>query len=330
MAEKTSSSGPSIGRSVTLHFIGDWGMANFHRICAFLSQQFSDRAGPRTRVATWSMRDGGVEGMQLVHDGEADLCIATPAKLMQTALTGTGLFARTGPMPSLRTLAVLPQRDRMLLAIDPKWGIRSWAELRRKKPALRIATSVDDGTNFIGYVAMRYMEAHGVTEETLKSWGGSYVLTTRPEQAIENMRVGNADAVLQEAIMTPWWRNLMENHSLEPIPSEDGAVARLIAQEGFRRASIRAGFWETIPQEIPTIDFSDFLIIVREDMPEDIAYLLTWCLVERRHELEAQYAHIPPERSPLSYPLDPVAMAKPSIPLHAGARRFYQAGGYLS
>ncbi|RKU40959.1 hypothetical protein DL546_002933 [Coniochaeta pulveracea] len=236
---------PTIDRSVTLHFVGDWGMANFHRICSFLTQQLRDRAGPRSRVAIWNMRGGGLlEGIKRVYDGEVDLCIATPAKLMETALTGRGFFAGTGPMPTLRTLAVLPQRDRMMLAIDPKWQIKSFEDLRQKKPPLRIATSVDDGTNFIGYVAMRLMEAHGISEEALTSWGGLH-------------------------------------HGLVPIPAEKQAVSKLAAEQGVKPASIRAGFWDTVTKKIPVIDFSDFLIIVRDDMPEDIAHLLTWCLVQK-------------------------------------------------
>ncbi|CZR65092.1 uncharacterized protein PAC_14992 [Phialocephala subalpina] len=327
--EQSTSSGPRIERSLTLSFIGDWGQANFHRICSWLTQQFCDRAGPRSRVAIWSMRGGGIEALEQVYNGEAQLCIATPAKLMPAALTGEGIFASSGPMANLRTLAVLPQRDRMMFAIDPKFGIKSFEDLRRVKPPLRIATSLDDGTNFIGYVAMRLMEAHGITEDILKSWGGSYILSVRPEQAIENMRLGKADAVLQEAIMTPWWRDLMENHKLVPIPVEADAMARIAGHYGFEPATIRSKFWDAVPEEIPTLDFSDFLVIVRDDMPDDLAYLLTWCLVETREEIEAQYAHIPLERSPLTYPLDPFAMAKPSIPLHPAAKRFYEESKYL-
>lgn len=87
------------------------------------------------------MRGGGVEVLQQVYDGEAHLAIATPAGLLSAALTGEGLFASTGPMPSLRTLAVLPQTDRMMLAIHPKFGVKSFADLHRVKPALHIATS---------------------------------------------------------------------------------------------------------------------------------------------------------------------------------------------
>jgi TRAP-type uncharacterized transport system substrate-binding protein len=329
-----NSSEPSIKRSLTLNFVGDWGQANFHRICSWLTQEFCDRAGPRSRVAIWNMRGGGIEGLQQVFDGEAQLCIATPAALIPAALTGEGLFASIGPMPSLRTIGVLPQRDRMMLAVHPKFGINSFADLHRLKPALRIATSIDDGTNFIGYVAMRLLEAHGISKDVLESWGGSFVLTTRPEQAIENMRTGNADAVLQEAIMTPWWRELMEEQQLVPIPVEADAIARLANQHGFHPASIRAGFWSSgasaNKEEILALNFSDFLVIVRDDLPDDIAHLLTWCMVEKRAIIEGQYKHLDPERSPLTYPLDPFAMARPSIPLHPAAEKYYRESGYLT
>ncbi|KAK7177864.1 hypothetical protein PSPO01_16087 [Paraphaeosphaeria sporulosa] len=314
-----------------MHFIADWGQANFHRICSWLTQEFCDRAGPSSRTAIWSIRGGGIEAAEQVFDGEAQLGIITPAGLFPDALVGKGIFAAKGPMPSLRTLAVLPQRDRLMLAIHPKFGIKSYADLRRVKPALRIATSMDDGTNFIGYIAMRVLAAHGITKEVLESWGGSFVLTDRPEKALENMRIGKADAVLQEAIMTPWWSHLMEDHHLVPIPAEADALASLANQNGFAPASIRAGFWDTEhnKEEIPAVEFSDFIIIVRDDMPDDIAYQLTWCLNETKATLESQYKHMPPERSPLTYPLDGFAMAKPSLPLHPAAERYYKEAGYL-
>ena len=71
---------PSIQRSLTLNFVGDWGQVNFHRICSWLTQEFCDRTGPRSRVAIWSMRGGGVEVLQQVYDGEAHLAIATTCR----------------------------------------------------------------------------------------------------------------------------------------------------------------------------------------------------------------------------------------------------------
>lgn len=317
---------PRIERSMTLNFVGDWGTANFHRICSWLCQEFCDRSGLRSRVGIWNTVDGGIDAARDVFDGTADLAILTPANALPAALAGTGIFSGQA-MPSLRALGVLPQRDRMVLALPAEMGIRSFADLRAKKPPLRIATSEDNGFNLIGYIARRFMEAHGIDEATLESWGGRYIDSTRPDLSMHRFRDGVADAVLQEAIMTPWWREAVEKRGAVLLPAEDAALATLEREQGWGRAEIAADFFPGQPEALPALDFSDFVIVVRDDMPEDVAHLLTWCLVERRETIERGYKHLPPERSPLTYPLDPTAMARPSLPLHPGAARFYHEAG---
>lgn len=320
---------PGINRSVTLDCVGDWGQANFHRILSWLSQEFCDRAGPRSRVRISSVLGAGVESLWEVNDGEIDLCIVTPHALMDKALTGEGFFSDHEPMPQLCALAVLPQIDRMVFAIDPKFKISSFEDLRIKKPALRIATSRNDEGNFIGYVADRFLEAHGISEELLISWGGEYVRAHRPDQCLQMVRDGRADAVVQEAIMTPWWRDLIEDGCLQPVSAEIQALGLLTQELNLPARTIPAGYWKGQDQPINALDFSDFVLVVRADMPEDIAYLLTWCLVETREKIERQYKHLLPERSPLSYPLNPEAMAKSVLPLHFGAKRYYEEAGHL-
>lgn len=325
--------GPRLERSYTLHFQGDWGMANFHRICSWLAQQFCDRTGPRSQVAIWNLRDGGLEAVTNVFHGSMQLSIATPAQLMSTALTGEGVFKTCGPMPSLRALGVLPQNDRMVLAINPKYNIRSFEELREKKPPLKIATSHNDGTNFIGYIASELMKAHGIDEAELQSWGGEYITATRPEQAMALVMDGKADALLQEAIMTPWWESVVEKNDFIPLPAEQDALARFQkANPGAASRDARplpAGFWSSLDEPLPCLDFSDFVILVRDDLPEEVAHLLTWCLVETRASIESQYHHLRPEKSPLTYPLKPENMAQSPVPLHPGAYRYYKEAGIL-
>jgi TRAP-type uncharacterized transport system substrate-binding protein len=320
---------PRLDRSLTLRFIGDWGQANFHRICSWLCQEFCDRAGLRSRVGIWNTVGGGNDALAAVFDGEVDLSIATPAQALPDALTGKRMFEGK-PMPSLRALGVLPQNDRMVLAVSGSTGIRSFEDIRRLRFPLRIATSVDDGVNFIGYAAQRFMEAHGIDRATLESWGGCYRESVRPEQSLYWMAEGEVDAVLQEAIMTPWWQQAVKQRDAVPIAAEWPALTKLQSEQGWRAADLPAGMLPGQNEPLPALDFSDFVIVVRDDMPEDVAHLLTWCLVETRETLERQFKHIPPQYSPLSYPLDPVQMARPSLPLHAGARRYYSDAGYLS
>ncbi|KAL3429922.1 hypothetical protein BDV09DRAFT_31887 [Aspergillus tetrazonus] len=321
---------PTIKRSIELRCVGDWGQANFHRILSWLTQEFCDRAGPASRTMILSLRDGGLDSPLQVHNGQADLGICTPAGMLKAATDGGEIFKSTGPLPDLRCLAVLPQRDRMMFAVNPSLGVASFAEIRDKKLPVRIAVSADDGTNFIGYVSARILEAHGLDEKTVESWGGSWVKACRPEQVLALVETGQADAVMQEAIMTPWWRTLIESRTLVPVPVEEGAMAQLETRVGFSPAVVQAHFWDAVSHDVSCVDFSDFLVLVRADMPDDVARLLTYCLVNTRETLEAQYRHIPPERSPLSYPLDPVKMAQSSVPLHPAAERFYREEGYLN
>ncbi len=317
---------PRIDRSVTLQFIGDWGGANFHRICSLLCQEFCDRAGARSRVGIWNTIDGGIDAARAVFDGEADLAIITPAHALPSALKGTSIFAG-GALPTLRALAVLPQRDRLILALPRALGVSSFAALRERKLGLAIATSQDNGANLIGYSARRYMEAHGIDEATLKGWGGKYIDSARPDLSMHRFRDGVADAALQEAIMTPWWREAVTARDAILLPAETDALSRLQREHGWRGAKLAAGFFPGQPEALAALDFSDFVVVVREDMPSDVAHLLTWCLVEKRERLEQQYRHIPAERSPLTYPLDPVAMAQTPLPLHPGARRYFDSAG---
>lgn len=319
---------PRIERSVTLQFIGDWGTANFHRICSWLCQEFCDRAGPQSRVAILNPIDGGIDAMREVFDGKADLAVMTPAHALPAALEGRSIFGGK-PMPTLRALAVLPQRDRMLFALPRALGINSFAELRERRPALKIATGEDNGANLIGYTAKRFMEAHGIDEAMLNSWGGRYIESARPDLCMRRFRDGVADAALQEAIMTPWWRDAVEKRDAVILPAEDAALAAMERDHGWRRSELAAGYFPGQPDALPALDFADFVIVVRDDMPEDIAHLLSWALVEKRATLERYYHHLPPERSPLSYPLDPVAMSQPSLPLHPGARRYFEEAGIL-
>src|SRR5690606_38424616 len=166
-------------------------------------------------------------------------------------------------------------------------------------PALRIATARNDGTNFIGYVSRLFMAAHGIDEVTLQSWGGGYAEDDNPRLSLQRMEDGEVDGVLQEAIMTPWWSGLAESGRAIPLAAEADALDTLKRDYGFPRNDLPAGYWKTLDDALPALDFSDFLVLVRDDLPEEVAHALTYCLVETRAAIERQYRHLPSHRSPL-------------------------------
>lgn len=127
--------------------------------------------------------------------------------------------------------------------------------------------------------------------------------------------------------MTPWWQTMMRKRSAIALPAEVDALNKLRVDCGFQTATIPAGFLPGCVEPLSALDFSDFVVLVRNDMAADVAYLLTWCLVETREAIERQYRHIPVDRSPLTYPLDPNKMARVPIGLHPGASAYYERAG---
>ena len=49
---------PSLTRSYTFRFVGDWGEPNCHRVFPWLTQEFYGWANPRSMPSIWSLRDG--------------------------------------------------------------------------------------------------------------------------------------------------------------------------------------------------------------------------------------------------------------------------------
>ena len=312
---------------MTLQMKGDWGQGNLHRICGWLAQELGDRAPEGTKTAIWTGR-GGADAVAALRDREVDIAILVPAAFGPMARHGIGLFDGL-PMPELRALGTMPQTDRLVLALAGEHGISTFKELRARQPALRIATGPDDGINPVGWAARAVLKAHGITANDIEQWGGQFVIAERPFQLLDYVIEGSADAILFEAVMEPLWHEATRLRDLVFLPMEDAALASLEAQYAWPPAVVQKGWFPGLEQDLPTAEFSDFIVLAREDLDADVAGLLAWAMVETRANLERFYRHIPAEQSPVTWPLVPTKIAQTSIPLHPGAAAQYERLGVM-
>ena len=327
MAQPTRVRAPKIDRSVTLHFRGDWGRANLHRALGWLGYELLGLTGPYTRFAIWNGRCG-LDNVRAVGRGEVDVALATPVPFMRMAVDGKGP-CQGEAFPHIRALGYVPQHDRMIVALRRELGIRSFAELRAQRPKLRITLGPNDGISFIGIAGHLLLEAHGLPRATLERQGCSFIEHDEPHQCTAAMRDGAADLIIQEAVMTAYWRELAEKRDLVFLPIEPAVRDTLSAEYGLPSAKLPNDYLRGIDREMEFLDFSHFMLLTTTDLPDDIAYALAWSLVERFDTLAAQYRHLAPERSPVSYPIDPKAACRTPIPLHPGAERYFREAGHL-
>jgi hypothetical protein len=296
---------PRLDRPVTLAFRGDWGQANMHRICGWLAQEIGDRSPDGSRFAIWSGR-GGQDQVEALRTGQADIAIVTPAAAVPL-LKPDGLCA----------LGVIGQRDRLVVAVDAGLPASTVADLATVSGEVTVATSADDGINLIGLAVHKALRAAGVDPGRL-----SFRYDERPFPPIGWFADGEADVLIHEAIMTPHWQRIAAKRPVRYLPWGEDVLAAFAA-EGWPAATVEAGYLPGLEEDLRTLDFSDFVLLCPRELADDVAYLAVWCMVKTRRALEAQYAHLPPDHSPVTYPLVPADMARTPIPLHPAAARAY-------
>ncbi|MGW2048955.1 TAXI family TRAP transporter solute-binding subunit [Streptomyces sp. NPDC001858] len=307
---------PRIERSLTLQLRGDWGTADLHRVCGWIAQELADRCGPRTRIATWNSRGHG-DAVRAVGRGEVQVALAAPAAFTVAALEGSGVYADES-YPDLRAVGVVPRPNRLVVAVHKDLGITTFAELREHKPALRLATSVNDGEHHVGLAAHEVLTRSGVD---VVGWGGELLENERPFDSLAQVRDGRANAMVQEAVRPQDWQEI--GRDLNFLDIEEDVLTGLYEDFCWPATTVADGCFPG-RAAFRTLDFSDFLVLARADLAGDVAYAVAWILGETRHLFDGQ-DHPGPERGPVTRPVDPAAMGRTPIPLHAGAARYYRA-----
>ena len=273
-----------------------------------------------------SFRAGGFRSaLEAVARGEVSLQWINPSAALTMAVAGTGPF--TEPLP-LRPIAVFPSWDVMGFAVHESTGITSLAEIAEKRPALSLSTRTtveppfDEDTTMFTVDAV--LSAAGFSLADIRAWGGSIQPVSRPSDAarMDGIGSGAVNAVFDEGIKS--WSGHALEHGFRFLPV-DGAVRDRLVGMGFRPVTMSAAQIPGLPQDVPTLDFSGWPMVVHADMPEDVAYALCEAIALRADAIPTDNDR-PVDMAQLAgdgleAPLD--------VPLHPGAERFYREHGFL-
>jgi TRAP-type uncharacterized transport system substrate-binding protein len=285
-----------------------------------LSAKSNDRIGLSLSFATGSFRE-----IKAVAEGKFSLAWVNPSVLLTMAYRGKGPFRKRLP---LRTLAVFPSYDVMAFAVHESTGITSLSQIKKERFPLKLSTRLVTQSalreNSTMFTVAAMMRAAGFTFADLRKWGGKILLASRPSDparraSIEN---GTVNAIFDEGIKS-WARTALEN-GFRFLPVEGTVLKKLVAM-GYRPTVMSKSRFHGMAEDITTIDFSGWPMIVRADMPDEAAYAICEA-IEKRKEV------IPTDNYK---PLDLAQLcandeeAPYDVPLHPGAARFYREKGYF-
>ncbi len=267
----------------------------------------------------------GFRELKAVAQHKVSLAWINPSAAATLAFKGKGPFSE--PLP-LRTLAVFPSYDVIGFAVHASAGVTSLAEVREKQIPLRLSTGQTTRRALAHSPTMftvnAVMEAAGFTLADVKKWGGKIQSVSRPSHpdrraAIDN---GTINAVFDEGIKS--WGQTALDHGLRYLPV-DGEILERLTAVGYRQSVVPKSRFQGMTEDVKTVDFSGWPMVVHVDMPADVAYALCEA-IEARKDLIPTDNYKPLEMAQLCSDDEE---APRDVPFHPGAARFYRDRGYL-
>jgi TRAP-type uncharacterized transport system substrate-binding protein len=308
-------------RKIELDFSTCWGTTNFTRVAGWILWGLRDHFDQKSRFDI-KLGNGVVDNIKRVGRREADLGIITPTAHFKLAREGRGPF--TTAFPDLVVLGRLQHDDRLTCAAASHVKIKSLHDIAAQRLPLRIAADLDDDGASVAFACHEILNFYGLTEESLRSWGGDLVRLDRgPAQGVEKILAGEADILLHEAVMLKPWFELIHERGGRFISFEKPLLDHLEKEYGCGPAKLPSTFGYT-GGDVDCVNWADWLVIARRDMDSEIAYRIAQVMAEKKGLIESQYRWMPLKHSPLVYPIDVKALFEtPGVEYHEGALRYY-------
>jgi len=264
-------------------------------------------------------KSGGLGNPKLLAAGKAELGFTFPP---------TAKWAWNGVNPpyetkirNIRAIAGGLDSYWHLGAIKEGVAAKGWADVKAKKMGLRICTQSKGSLS--EFAARQILGEYGISTNDLGAWGGDFLLKGFNEM-VPGLKEGAFDAFLMLATPNhPTWTELAISRPLNFVNLEESMISQLSSDYGFLRSIVPAGMFHGQKEDVVTVGFPTCLI-VREDIPADVVYIITKAIAENKDKIQAAYKAF--------QVFDPKTAWNPEklggIPLHPGAERFYKERGW--
>lgn len=268
---------------------------------------------------------GSRANLMRVARQELSLLWINPNAPLSLAYHGRPPF--TAPLP-LRTIAVFPSWDAVVIAVHESTGITSIEEIGVRRYPLRVSTGspivppFDEDPTMLAVGAL--IGAAGFSLDDIRAWGGAVHSVSRPSHPDRANLIdkGQVDAIFDEGVLS--WGQFALERGFRLLPVE-GKLRERVTAAGYDTIALTAARLPALRSAVSSVDFSGWPMIVHAEMADDVAYALC-------EAIEARQGVIPTDNFK---PLDLAQICAASeetphgAPLHPGATRFYRERGHL-
>ncbi len=265
-------------------------------------------------------------GVLAVSKGEADItATATGAEIK---------LANEGRFPFKEALAgkfqfVMQLYDNayLHLLMTKAWadenGIRSWGDIAKKKPRMRLTLNRPDNPQ--GSIGGPYelMKVHGFTIDDIPKWGGSFVLGNS-QVSIDAIKDGKADVMMGGGVLgNAVVKDVASKRDLLWIDGDLATLQKAASAFHYNAAMVPKGTYEFMDKEYPTIRMA-VIMLAGAHVSEEVVYKYTKAVAEAEARAKAIGGVMT-----TGFGVARMANNDAELPVHPGALRFYKEAGLI-
>ncbi|MCC6828483.1 MAG: hypothetical protein IT550_09680 [Novosphingobium sp.] len=252
----------------------------------------------------------------LAHDvcaGRVDAAFVNPSALLTQAWRGTGLFER--PLP-VRVICSYPSWDAFVMAIHPRTGLTSLADLARSRYPLRLSVREDPTHSTLALVEQLF-RFHGFSLAAFQAWGGTLVTTGSPlgPKRMEPLADGTIDAIFDEALVA--WLGAALAAGFDLMEFGNDTLAAMQAM-GWRGRELAPGDYPGLARSYHCLDFSGWPLYCRADLADRHVEAICRAVVAR----QAQMPWTDGDYKSIAQVFGESAETPLDVPFHPAAERF--------
>lgn len=203
-------------------------------------------------------------------------------------------------------------------------GLTSVRDIVDKRYPLKVGVGPGGSTLLFSKI----LEHYGTSLAEAEGWGLKpeiVVMTT--QEGAEALETGRVDIGLSWGTI-PCPAYIGVTFDMKLLPIDDPGLVQMLKELGFYEATLPAGTYPFVTEDIPTVAQTEFLA-VRPDMPDDIVYYTLKALLSHKDILIVATADIEEQLTPEAIANSLKVMEQSGVPIHPGALKFYREIGWV-
>jgi TRAP transporter TAXI family solute receptor len=274
---------------------------------------------------TYQTSSGGLANAMLLEQGKVPLAFISDTEL---AVAVKGEAPINKPLKDLRILfhpyspASRFQATHVLAnkGWADKHGIASVADIAAKKPAMRIA--VNRPGNLDGDVGLAILAANGITQDSIKSWGGQVVRAASQEMTSLMLDRRLDLVIFGISIDHPRVQEMANGLDLIMLSIEQATAKKVSDDLGGKPCVIKTGEYKFLAKDAASVCVG-MSVVVRADMDEKLAYNVTKGIIDHVDKYKAAHRL-------LQQAVTLESLTEPGqAPFHPGAEKYLRERGLL-